>query len=45
MIYKACLMLIKNGKLEGLRDKIELFHTKGSLTDVEYEELIALMPA
>ena len=44
MIYKACLMLIKNGRLEGLREKIELFHSKASLNDAEYAELVAMLP-
>ena len=42
-IYKLCLSLIKMGKTEGLREKIEVYHTAGKLTDLEYEHLLNLL--
>lgn len=41
MLKTVCEMLIKNGKTEGLAEKLAIFCAVGELTTAEYEELAA----
>ena len=41
MLKTVCEMLIKNGKKEGLSEKLAIFCAVGDLTTEEYEELSA----
>lgn len=41
MLYRTLMRLIDLGRTEGLREKIDIFYAAGSLTDDEYNLLIA----
>lgn len=41
--YTLCKMLIDNGKLEGLNDKLDVFYSVGRLSAEEYTELCGMI--
>lgn len=41
--YTLCKMLIDNGKLEGLNDKLDVFYSVGRLSVAEYKELCGMI--
>ena len=45
MIYRVIKQLITLGRTDGLRDKIDVLFVAGSLTDEQYQELVALLEA
>lgn len=45
MLYRTLKRMIERGNTEGLSDKIDIFFATGKLTEAEYTELVALLPA
>ena len=45
MVYRVIKQLITLGRTDGLRDKIDVLFVAGSLTDEQYQELVALLEA
>ena len=45
MIYRVIKQLITLGRTDGIRDKIDVLFVAGSLTDEQYQELVALLEA
>lgn len=41
MLYRTISRLIDLGRTEGLREKIDVFYAAGSLTEDEYNTLVA----
>ena len=44
-LYRTLVALIKNGRTDGLREKIDVLYAVGSLTTEQYNELIAMLDA
>ena len=45
MLYRTLKRLIENGRTDGLEEKIDIFYAADKLTDEEYAELVAMLPA
>lgn len=43
MLYRTLKRMIERGQTEGLEEKIDVFYAAGKLTDMEYNELIAML--
>ena len=44
MAYTFAKFLIQRGRVEGMADKLGVLLLGGSITDAQYQELIALIP-
>jgi len=44
MLYNVLKVLIQRGQTDGLEGKIDIFFAAGKLSQIEYEELIGLLP-
>ena len=45
MLYRVLKRLIESGQTDGLEAKIDIFFAVGKLSEVEYTELIGLLPS
>lgn len=45
MLYRVLKRMIERGNTAGLGEKIDIFFATGKLTETEYTELIAMLPA
>ena len=45
MVYRMILKMIENGQTKGLRNKVDVLYVAGSLTDEQYNEIVALLNA
>lgn len=45
MLYRTLKRMIERGNTDGLEEKIDIFFAAGKLTEAEYNDLIALLPA
>ena len=45
MLYRTLKRLIENGRTDGLEEKIDIFYATDKLTEEEYTELVAMLPA
>jgi len=43
MAYKACLLLIQSGNMDGLADKLDLFLAFGRISTEQYGELMEML--
>lgn len=43
MVYRMMLKMIEKGQTAGLREKAEVLYVAGSLTDEQFNEIIALL--
>ncbi len=43
MLYRTLKRMIERGNTEGLEEKIDFFYAAGKLSEVEHNELIALL--
>lgn len=43
MLYRMIKILIKNGKTDRLREKIEVFKNANKISEIEYNELILML--
>ena len=43
MVYRMILKMIENGQIKGLRNKVDVLYVAGSLTDEQYNEIVALL--
>ncbi|HHW90923.1 MAG TPA: hypothetical protein GX745_08495 [Clostridiales bacterium] len=43
MLYNVIKRMIERGQTDGLRTKIDVFFAVGSLTETEYNELLAML--
>lgn len=45
MLYRTLKRMIERGNTAGLAEKIDIFFAAGKLSEAEYTELVALLPA
>jgi len=45
MLYRTLKRMIERGNTDGLEAKIDIFFAAGKLSEAEYNELIAMLPA
>lgn len=45
MVYRMILKMIETGNTTGLREKVDVLYTAGSLTTEQFNEIIALLNA
>ena len=43
MLYRTLKRMIERGQTDGLEEKIDVFYAAGKLTDMEYNELMAML--
>jgi len=45
MLYRTLKRMIERGQIEGLAEKMDIFYAANKLSQVEYQELCAMLPA
>ena len=45
MLYRTLKRMIERGNTAGIAEKIDIFFAAGKLTETEYTELTAMLPA
>lgn len=45
MLYRTLKRMIERGQTEGIESKLDIFFAANKLTEEEYNELLAMLPA
>lgn len=45
MLFRTLKRMIEKGNTDGIASKLDIFFAAGKLTEAEYTELVALLPA
>lgn len=45
MLYRTLKRMIERGNTEGISEKLDIFFAAGKLSEAEYTELTAMLPA